>query len=75
MLVIGSGLIALLIVFLAIHDTISFSELVATLQNGMVKAPAQPEYAMAADGTLNGWIPGSRYSSWTRASGSTYLTT
>ena len=60
MLVIGSGLVALIIVFLALHDTMSLSEIFASLQNGMVKAPAQPEYAMAADGTLSGWIPGSK---------------
>lgn len=60
MLVIGSGLVVLIIVFLALHDTMSLSEIFASLQNGMVKAPAQPEYAMAADGTLSGWIPGSK---------------
>ncbi len=60
MLVIGSGLVALLAVFLSVHETLSFSEIFAALQNGMVKAPAQPDYAMAADGSLSGWIDGSK---------------
>lgn len=59
-LVIGSGLVALIIVFLSLHDTMSLSDIFSSLQNGMVKAPAQPEYAMAADGSLNGWIEGSK---------------
>ena len=60
LLVIGSGLVALIIVFLSMHDTMSLSEIFASLRNGMVKAPAQPEYAMATDGSLAGWIPGSK---------------
>jgi SSS family transporter len=60
LLVIGSGLVALIIVFLTLNDTMSFSEILSSLQNGMVKAPAQPEYGMAADGSLSGWIPGSK---------------
>lgn len=59
-LVIGSGIVALIIVFLSVHETMSLSEIFDALKNGMVKAPAQPEYGMAADGTLNGWIPGSK---------------
>lgn len=60
MLVIGSGLVALLIVFFSLHETMTVSEIIDSLRNGMVKAPAQPEYAMAADGTLKGWIAGSK---------------
>ncbi len=60
MLVIGSGLVALIAVYMILHGTMSFSDIVESLRNGMVKAPAQPEYGMAADGSLTGWIPGSK---------------
>lgn len=60
MLVIGSGLVALLFVFLALHETMPLAEIVESLRGGMVKAPAQPEYAIAADGSLSGWIAGSK---------------
>ncbi|MDE5621497.1 MAG: sodium:solute symporter, partial [Alistipes sp.] len=60
MLVIGSGLVALLFVFFALHETMLLAEIVEALRSGMVKAPAQPEYAMAADGSLSGWIADSK---------------
>ncbi len=60
MLVIGTGLIALIAVYLTLHDSMSFTEIIASLRDGMVKAPAQHAYGIAADGTLEGWIPGSK---------------
>ena len=60
MLVIGSGIVALGIVYFTLHETMSLSEIFATLRDGMVKAPAQPEYGMAADGSLTGWITGNK---------------
>lgn len=60
LLVIGSGAAALVIIFLALHEDLSLPEIAATLREGMIKAPAQPEYAMAADGSLQGWIAGSK---------------
>lgn len=60
MLVIGSGIVALGIVYFTLHETMSLSEIFATLRDGMVKAPAQPEYGMAADGSLTGWIAGNK---------------
>lgn len=59
LLVIGTGLVALILIYCSVSD-MGFSEIWSTLKNGMVKAPAQPEYGIAADGTLIGWEPGSK---------------
>ena len=53
LLVVGTGVIALLIIYFQLD--MDFSEIIARLQGGMVKMPAQPEYGMAADGTMAGW--------------------
>ena len=52
LLVIGTGVVALILLYCSVAD-LGFSEIWSTLKNGMVKAPAQPEYGIAADGTLN----------------------
>lgn len=59
-LVIGAGIVALVAVYLSLNETMTFSEIWSNLQNGMVKAPGQAEYGIAADGAMKGWIPGSK---------------
>ena len=58
LLVVGTGIAALAIVFSQLG--MSLGEVVDRLHLGMVKMPAQPEYAMAADGTMTGWEPGNK---------------
>lgn len=58
LLVIGTGIAALCIVFSQLG--MDFSEVIARLRGGMVKLPAQPEYGMAADGAMTGWGSGNK---------------
>ncbi|MCD8295315.1 MAG: sodium:solute symporter [Clostridia bacterium] len=60
MLVIGTGIAALLIVFFTLHGSMSFADILDGLRHGMVKAPGQAAYGMNPDGSLYGWIPGSK---------------
>ncbi len=59
LLVIFTGIVALVAIYMSITD-LSFSEIVATLKNGMVKVPAQHEYGITPDGTLIGWESGNK---------------
>ena len=58
LLVVGTGIAALVIVYWQLG--LPFGEVVDKLHMGMVKMPAQPEYGMAADGTMTGWEPGNK---------------
>ena len=58
LLVVGTGIAALVIVYWQLG--LPFGEVVDKLHMGMVKMPAQPEYGMAADGTMTGWESGNK---------------
>ena len=58
LLVVGTGIAALVIVYWQLG--LPFGDVVDKLHMGMVKMPAQPEYGMAADGTMTGWEPGNK---------------
>lgn len=58
LLVVGTGVAAVGILLSQLG--LDFSEIVNRLQEGFVKLPAQPEYSMAADGSLNGWGQGNK---------------
>lgn len=58
MLVIGTGVAALGIIFSSLG--LDLSDVIERLRGGMVKMPAQGTYAMAADGVMTGWAPGNK---------------
>ncbi|MBR1705565.1 MAG: sodium:solute symporter [Bacteroidales bacterium] len=61
LLVIGTGIAALVLVALSIEPRLGLGEIWRSLTDGgMVKLPARPEYGLAADGTLKGWAAGSK---------------
>lgn len=60
LLIVFTGVVGLILVYLSIDSQPTLSEIWDTLKNGMIKAPAQSEYGMAADGTLTGWIQGNK---------------
>ncbi len=60
LLVIGTGLVALVLVYLSLGH-VGPSEIITALrEGGMVKLPAKAEYGLAADGALKGWAAGSK---------------
>lgn len=60
LLVIGTGIFALVMIYLSVSDNFSFGDIIGILRNGMVKQAAQPEYGMLADGTMKGWEEGNK---------------
>lgn len=58
LLVVGTGVAALCMIFSQLD--LGFGDIIGRLRDGMVKLPAQPEYAMAADGSMTGWGSGNK---------------